>query len=88
MVELGLDLGGEGDVGGTGRMDGPTLVDDVLGGADPVWDFFGCLEDLLVYVFFVFDVGVVVWVSVLKEVVGDALAGEGESWKRIVEEGG
>ena len=39
-------------------------------------------------VFFVFDVGVVVRVSVLKEVVGDALAGEGESWKRIVEEGG
>ena len=69
-------------------MDSFVLVDDVFGGADPVWGFFGCLEDVLVNVSWVWSVGVVVGGGVLEEVVGNALASEGKRGKRIVDEGG
>ena len=69
-------------------MDGFVFVDDVFGGADPVWGFFGCLEDVLVNVSWVWSVGVVVGGGVLEEVVGNALASEGKRGKRIVDEGG
>ena len=82
MVKLGLDVGGEGDVGGMGRVDGPKLVDDVFGGANPVWGLVWSLKNAFVNVFVVCDVGVVVRVGVFE--VGDALAGEGEGGKRIV----
>ena len=84
---MSLDGGREGDVSGTGRMDGLVFVDDVFGGADPVWGLCGCLEDLLVNVFWVWSVGVVVGGGVLEEVVRNALTGEGKRGKRLVEEG-
>ena len=68
-------------------MDGFVLVDDVFGGADPVWGLCGCLEDLFVDVSWVWSVGVVVGGGVLEEVFWNALASEGERGKRIVEEG-
>merc|ERR1711911_290692 len=71
-----------------GRMDGFVLVDDVFGGADPVWCLRGCLKDLFVYVFWIWSVGVVVGGSVLEEVFWDALTGEGKRGKRLVEDGG
>ena len=71
-----------------GRMDGFVLVDDVFGGADPVWGLRGCLKDLFVYVSWIWSVGVVVGGSVLEEVFWDALTGEGKRGKRLVEEGG
>ena len=64
------------------------FVDDVLGGADPVWGLRGCLEDLFVYVSWIWSVGVVVGRGVLEEVFRDTLASEGERGKRIVEDGG
>ena len=82
-----MDGCGEGDVCGTGRMDCFVLVDDVFGGADPVWGFFGRLEDVLVNVSWVWSVGVVVGGGVLEEVVRNALTGEGKRGKRLVEEG-
>ena len=69
-------------------MDGLVLVDDVFGGADPIWGLRGCLEDLFVYVSWVWSVGVVVGGGVLEEVFWNALASEGERGKRIVEDGG
>ena len=69
-------------------MDGLVLVDDVLCGADPIWGLRGCLEDLFVYVSWVWSVGVVVGGGVLEEVFWNALASEGERGKRIVEDGG
>ena len=69
-------------------MDGLVLVDDVFGGADPIWGLRGCLEDLFVYVSWVWSVGVVVGRGVLEEVFRNALASEGERGKRIVEDGG
>ena len=69
-------------------MDGLVFVDDVFGGADPVWGLRGCLEDLFVYVSWVWSVGVVVGGGVLEEVFWNALASEGERGKRIVEDGG
>ena len=83
-----MDGCGEGDVGGTGRMDGLVFVDDVFGGADPIWGLCGCLEYLFVNVSWVRSVGVVVGGGVLEEVFWDALASEGERGKRIVEDGG
>ena len=69
-------------------MDGLVFVDDVFGGADPVWGLCGCLEDLLVDVSWVWSVGVVVGGGVLEEVFWDALTGEGKRGKRLVEDGG
>ena len=69
-------------------MDGLVFVDDVFGGADPVWGLRGCLEDLFVYVSWIWSVGVVVGRGVLEEVFRNALASEGERGKRIVEDGG
>ena len=69
-------------------MDGFVFVDDVFGGADPGWGLRGCLEDLFVYVSWVWSVGVVVGRGVLEEVFRDTLASEGERGKRIVEDGG
>ena len=69
-------------------MDGLVFVDDVFGGADPIWGLCGCLEYLFVNVSWVRSVGVVVGGGVLEEVFGYALAGEGERGKRIVEDGG
>ena len=69
-------------------MDGLVFVDDVFGGADPVWGLRGCLEDLFVYVSWIWSVGVVVGRGVLEEVFWYTLAGEGERGKRIVEDGG
>ena len=68
-------------------MDGLVFVDDVFGGADPVWGFFGRLEYVLVNVSWVWSVGVVVGGGVLEEVFWDALTGEGKRGKRLVEEG-
>ena len=69
-------------------MDGLVFVDDVFGGADPIWGLRGCLEDLFVYVSWIWSVGVVVGRGVLEEVFRNALASEGERGKRIVEDGG
>ena len=69
-------------------MDGLVFVDDVFGGADPVWSLCGCLENLFVNVSWVWSVGIVVGGGVLEEVFWNALAGEGERGKRIVEDGG
>ena len=69
-------------------MNGFVFVDDVFGGADPVWGLRGCLEDLFVYVSWIWSVGVVVGRGVLEEVFWNALASEGERGKRIVEDGG
>ena len=88
LVKLGLDVGGERDVGGAGRMDGPTLVDDAFGGVDPVWFLVMGLEDLSMDVFIVGDVGVICRVGIVGEGVGDALAVEGKDGERIIEEGG
>ena len=68
-------------------MDGFVLVDDVFGGADPVWCLRGCLKDLFVYVSWIWSVGVVVGGGVLEEVVRNALTSEGKRGKRLVEEG-
>ena len=88
LVKLGLDVGGERDVGRVGRMDGPTLVDDVFGGVDPIGYFVRGLKYLSVNVFVVGDVGVDFGVGIVDEGVGDALAGEGKNGERVVEEGG
>ena len=88
MIKLGLDMGKERDVGGMGRMDGPTLVDDVLCGIDPERDLGRSLENLLVNVFIVRDVGVFLGVGFIDEGVGNALASEGTDGEGIVEEGG
>ena len=69
-------------------MDGLVFVDDVFGGADPIWGLCRCLEYLFVNVSWVKSVGVVVGGGVLEEVFWNALASEGERGKRIVEDGG
>ena len=58
-------------------MDCLVFVDDVFGGADPVWGLCGCLEDLFVDVSWVWSVGVVFGGGVLEEIVGNALTSEG-----------
>ena len=68
-------------------MDGLVFVDDVLGGADPIWGLCGCLEYLFVNVSWVRSVGVVVGGVVLENVVRNALTSEGKRGKRLVEEG-
>ena len=88
MIKLGLDMGGERDVGGMGRMDGPTLVDDVFCGVDPEGDLGGSLENLLMNVLFVYDVWVFLGVGFVDEGVGDALASERTDGEGVFEEGG
>ena len=71
-----------------GRVDGPTLVDDVLCGADPIWGLVLGLKNEFMNIFVVDDVGVVFGIGVLEEIVGDALTCERKGGKGVVEEGG